>query len=336
MRSVRGEARHGRSLPGAGLRRGLLAALLLLGWSAIAPASAAFPERPIRMIVAYAPGGTGDLVGRLVAEGIAQRLGGNVVVENQGGAGGAIAARTVSRAAPDCYTIMLAGNAIFAILPHLSNVGYDPVADFTSIVNISESQRLLAVRNTLPVTTLAQFVDYAKRNPGRLNYGTAGIGSTLHVMTEMLRREAGFEAVHIPFRGSAPGVQAMLRGDLDFMIDTGVIQHVQQGRLRGLAVVGDRRLPQLPDIPTLAEQGYPNVRTSGWQALMGPARMPPEIVDLYARQVEALLREPAFVERLARIGVVPSFRSPAQLADDLREDTRQFGEIVRAVAISAE
>jgi tripartite-type tricarboxylate transporter receptor subunit TctC len=319
-----------------GARRGLLAAMLLAACGFLAPASAAFPERPIRMIVAYAPGGTGDLVGRLVAEGLSQRLGGNVVVENQGGAGGAIAARAVSRAAPDGYTIMLAGNAIFAILPHLGNVGYDPVAGFTAIANISESQRLLAVRNTLPVTTLAEFVEYAKRNPGRLNYGTAGIGSTLHVMTEMLRREAGFDAVHIPFRGSAPAVQAMLSGDVDFMIDTGVIQHVQQGRLRGLAAVGDRRLPQLPDIPTLAEQGYPDVRTSGWQALMGPPGMPAEIVNRIAAQVETMLREPAFLERLGRIGVVPSFRTPAQLAEDLREDHRQFGEIVRAAAISAQ
>jgi tripartite-type tricarboxylate transporter receptor subunit TctC len=336
VQTIRGAASQERGVLRSSGRRGPLAALLLVGWGLIAPASAAFPERPIRMIVAYAPGGTGDLVGRLVAEGIAQRLGASVVVENQGGAGGAIAARTINRAAPDGYTIMLAGNAIFAILPHLGNVGYDPVGGFTAIANISESQRLLAVRNTLPVTNLAQFVEYAKRNPGRLNYGSAGIGSTLHVMTEMLRREAGFEAVHIPFRGSAPAVQAMLSGDVDFMIDTGVIQHVEQGRLRGLAVVGDRRLPQLPDIPTLAEQGYPNVRTSGWQALMGPPGMSPEIVDLLARQVEDLLREPAFLERLARVGVVPSFRSPAQLADDLREDHRQFGEIIRAVAIAVE
>jgi tripartite-type tricarboxylate transporter receptor subunit TctC len=300
------------------------------------PALAAFPDRPIRMIVAYAPGGTGDLVGRLVADAIAQRLNATVVVENQGGAGGAIAARAINRAAPDGYTIMLAGNAIFAILPHMANVGYDPIAGFTAIVNISESQRILAVRNSLPVTTLAEFVAYAKANPGKLNYGSSGIGSTLHVMTEMLRREAGFDAVHIPFRGAAPAIQAMLAGDVDFMIDTAVIQQVQQGRLRGLAVVGDRRLPQLPEIATLAELGYPGVRTSGWQALMGPPGMPAEIVNAYAGAVEAMLRDPAVIERLARIGVVPSFRTPAQLAEDLREDNRQFGAIIRAAAITAE
>ncbi|WP_439597564.1 Bug family tripartite tricarboxylate transporter substrate binding protein [Falsiroseomonas sp.] len=317
-------------------RRQLLLAPLLLGASLASPAFAAFPDRPIRLVVAYAAGGTGDLVGRLVGEGLSARLGVPVVVENQGGAGGAIAARAVARAAPDGTTMLLAGNAIFAILPHITQVGFDPVRDFTAIANISESQRLLAVRNTLPVATLAELVDYGRRNPGKLNYGSSGIGSTLHVMTEMFRREAGFEAVHIPFRGSAPAVQAMLGGDVDFLIDTVVIQHVQQGRLRGLAAVGDRRLPQLPNIPTLAEQGFPNVRTSGWQALMGPAGMPPEIVATIARHVEAMLQEPAFLDRLGRIGVVPSFRSPSQLAEDLAEDTRQFGAIIRSAGISAE
>jgi tripartite-type tricarboxylate transporter receptor subunit TctC len=311
-------------------------AFVLFAAGLATPARAAFPDRPIRMIVAYPPGGTGDLVGRLVAEGVGQRLGATVVVENQGGAGGAIAARMVNRAAPDGYTIMLAGNAIFAILPHLSQVGYDPIGGFTAIANVSESQRLLAVRNTLPVATLAEFVAYARAHPGKLNYGSAGIGSTLHVMTEMLRREAGFEAVHIPFRGSAPAVQAMLAGDVDFMIDTGVIQHVEQGRLRGLAAVGDRRLPQLPAIPTLAEQGYPGVRTSGWQALMGPPNMATDIVAALAGGVETMLRDPVTVERLSRIGVVPSFRTPAQLAGDLQEDNRQFGAIIRAAAITAE
>ncbi|PZW48606.1 tripartite-type tricarboxylate transporter receptor subunit TctC [Humitalea rosea] len=314
----------------------LLLAPVLLGTGLTRTASAAFPDRPIRLIVAYAAGGTGDLVGRMVAEALSAKLGVPVVVENQGGAGGAIAARAVSRAAPDGYTTLLAGNALFAILPHLTNVGYDPVKGFTPIANISESQRLLAVRSTLPVATLAELVEYGKRNPGKLNYGSSGIGSTLHVMTEMFRREAGFDAVHIPFRGSAPAVQAMLGGDVDFMIDTVVIQHVLQGRLRGLAAVGDRRLPQFPDIPTMAEQGYPGVRTSGWQALMGPPDMPAEIVNLLAGQVEAMLREPVVLERLSRVGVVPSFRTPAQLAEDLREDNRQFGAIIRNSGITAE
>ncbi|MBU8538202.1 Bug family tripartite tricarboxylate transporter substrate binding protein [Falsiroseomonas tokyonensis] len=314
-------------------RRMAAAGWLLL--AALAPAQAAYPDRPVRLIIAYTPGGTGDLVGRLIADALAPRLGVPVVTVNQGGANGAIGARAVAVAAPDGYTLLLAGNAIFSILPHLSQVGYDS-SNFTPIANISESQRLLAVRNSLPVTTLAELVAYGKRHPGRLNYGTSGIGSTLHIMTEMFRREAGFEALHIPFRGSAPAVQAMMTGDVDFMIDTVVIQHAQQGRLRPLAAVGDRRLPQFPDLPTLAEQGFPNVHTSGWQALMGPAGIPPEIVNILATHVEAATREPAFIERLARGGVEARYRAPAELAEDLREDNRQFGAVIRSAGIVAE
>jgi tripartite-type tricarboxylate transporter receptor subunit TctC len=317
-------------------RRPWLLAAGLLPLARALPARAAWPDRPVRLVVAYPPGGTGDLVGRLVAEGLGRRAGGNVVVENQGGAGGVIAARAVSRAAPDGYTLLLAGNAIFVIQPHLGDVGFDPLRGFSPIANISESQRVLATRPSLPVASLAELVAYGRQNQGRLNYGSAGIGSSLHVMTEMFCQAAGFQAVHVPFRGSAPGAQALLAGDIDFMIDTVVIQHVQQGRLRGLAAVAERRLPQLPELPTLAEQGYPGVRTSGWQAVLGPPGMPPELVAGLAGHLGAMQADLAFLDGLARLNAVPNFRGPAQFSIDLAEDHRQFGEIVRARGIRAE
>lgn len=317
-------------------RRQVLLSAALLPLVLAGPARAAWPDRPLRLIVAYPPGGTGDLVGRLVAEGLGARIGGTVVVENQAGAGGVIAARTVSRAAPDGYTLLLAGNAIFAIQPHLTDVGFDPLRGFSPIANVSESQRVLAVRNSLPVTSLAELVAYGRQNPGKLNFGSSGIGSSLHVMTEMFLREAGIQALHVPFRGSAPGAQALLSGDIDFMIDTVVIQYVLQGKLRGLASVADRRLPQLPDLPTLAEQGYPGVRTSGWQAVLGPPGMQPELVATLAAHIEAMQSEPAFLAGLERLNAVPSFRGPAQFSIDLAEDHRQFGEIIRGTGIRAE
>ncbi|MBO1074536.1 Bug family tripartite tricarboxylate transporter substrate binding protein [Roseomonas marmotae] len=317
-------------------RRQVLFAAGLLPLGLAGPARAAWPDRPLRLIVAYPPGGTGDLVGRLVAEGLGARIGGTVVVENQAGAGGVIAARAVSRAAPDGYTLLLAGNAIFAIQPHLTDVGFDPLKGFSPIANVSESQRVLAVRNNLPATTLAELVAFGKQNPGKLNFGSAGIGSSLHVMTEMFLREAGVQAVHVPFRGSAPGVQALLSGDIDFMIDTAVIQYVLQGKLRALASVADRRLPQLPELPTLAEQGYPKVRTSGWQAVLGPPGMPAELIDTLAGHIEAMQKDPTFLAGLERLNAVPSFRGPAQFNTDLAEDYRQFGEIIRGTGIRAE
>jgi tripartite-type tricarboxylate transporter receptor subunit TctC len=299
-------------------------------------AVAAYPERTIRLVVAYPAGGTGDLVGRIVADALSARLGVSVVVENQSGASGAIAAATVARAPPDGHTILLGGNAIFAILPHVTKVNYDGVKDFTAIANLSESLRVLAVSTAVPAKTLPEFVDHARRVSGKLNFGSAGIGSTLHVMTEIFQREAGFEAVHVPFRGSTPAVQALLRGDIDFLIDTVVIPYVEQGTLRGLAAVSDRRLPTLPDLPTLVELGYPNVRTSGWQALLGPANLPPEVVVMLNRHLADIFNDAAFLDRLAKVGVWPRYRPPSALDLDLREDIDYFGGIIRRYKIGAQ
>ena len=327
--------RHISSLS-AWTRRCVVAA----GWIAIVltgvggHALAAYPDRLIRIVVAYPAGGTGDLVGRMVAEGLRERLGVSVVVENQSGAAGAIAAAAVARSKPDGYTILLGGNALFAILPHMTKVSYDPVKDFTPIANVGESMRVLAVNKNVPANTLVEFIAYAKSNPGKLNYGSAGVGSTLHIMTESFRGAAGIEATHIPFRGSSSAAQALLAGDIQFLIDTSVIPYVEQGALRGLAAVSERRLPTLPDIPTLAELGYPNVRTSGWQALLGPADLPVDVVGVLNLHLAELFKDAAFLKRLDKIGVTPRYRGAAELANELRDDNRYFGEVLRQLGLT--
>jgi tripartite-type tricarboxylate transporter receptor subunit TctC len=297
---------------------------------------AAYPERTIRMIVAYPPGGTGDLVGRVIAEGLSARLGVSVVVENQSGASGAIATAAVARAVPDGYTMLLAGNALFAILPHMTRVSYDPVKDFSPIANVSESLRILAASKQVPAATLPEFIAYAKANPGKLNYGSAGIGSTLHIMSEMFRRAAGFEAVHIPYRGAAPATQALLAGDIQFLIDTAVIPYAEQGNVRALAAVTERRLPGLPDVPTLSEHGFANIRTSGWQALLGPAKLPAEVVTLLNQHLVTLYDDQAFLARLAKLGVSPRYRTPAELAKELREDYDYFQQVLSDLQIKSQ
>lgn len=330
-------SRHLSSLP-AWTRRCLVGAgsiaVVLVGAGIAAPALAGYPDRLVRMVVAYPPGGTGDLVGRVIAEGLRERLGVSVVVENQSGAAGAIAATAVARAKPDGYTILLGGNALFAILPHMTKVNYDPVKDFTPIANVGESLRVLAVNNNVPVNTLAEFIAYAKSNPGKLNYGSAGVGSTLHIMTESFRSAAGIDATHVPFRGSSPAAQALLAGDIQFLIDTSVIPYVEQGALRGLAAVSDRRLSALPDLPTLAELGYPNVRTSGWQALLGPADLPADVVNVLNQHLAELFKDAAFVKRLDKVGVTPRYRGPAELTTELRDDHRYFGEVLRRLSLA--
>jgi tripartite-type tricarboxylate transporter receptor subunit TctC len=319
--------RHARELVRWWLKTALIA-LVLASAGMDGEARAAYPDRPIRIVVAYPAGGTGDLVGRLIAEGLRVRLGVSVIVENQSGAAGAIATAAVARSKPDGYTLLLAGNALFAILPHMMKVTYDPVKDFTPIANLGESLRVLAVNKTVSAATLGEFVSYAKSNPGKLNYGSAGIGSTLHILTETFRRAAGFDAAHIPFRGSGPATQALLQGDIQFLIDTAVIPYVENGDLRALAAVSDRRMPGLPDLPTLAELGYPTVRTSGWQALLGPAGLPRRVVDVLNEHLVELFKDPAFVGKLAKVGVTARYRSPAELDKDLREDHQYFGAVL--------
>lgn len=326
-------ARHVSALGRSWLRSAALIAVVLASLGACREARAAYPDRPIRIVVAYAAGGTGDLVGRLVAEGLRVRLGVTVIVENQGGASGAIATAAVARSKPDGYTLLLAGNALFAILPHMQKVNYDPVKDFTAVANLGEGLRVLAINKAVSAVTLAEFVAYAKSNPGKLNYGSAGIGSTLHIMTETFRRAAGFDAVHVPFRGAGPATQALLQGDIQFLIDTTVIPHVEQGTLRGLAAVSDRRNPDLPDLPTLAELGYPTIRTSGWQALLGPAGLPRDVVDALNEQLVELFKDPAFVSRLRKVGVTPRYRGPSELDKDLREDHEYFGAILEQLQL---
>ena len=307
-------------------------AVILFGM-ATASAHAAFPEKPIRMVVSFPAGGTGDAVARVLADGLSARLKQTVVVDNQGGAAGTIGAAMVARAAPDGYTMLLSATSVFAIIPHMRKVDFDPIGDLRPVARVGESLRALAVNPKLPVKSVAELVAYAKKNPGKLNYGSAGPGSTVHILTESFRRAAGIDIVHIPYRGAAPAMQGLLAGDIEMMIDTVVIPHIKAGAVRGLAAVGPVRLDETPDLPTLAEAGYPGVRTSGWTALFGPAKLPPELATLYADHVEALFKDKAFLTRLIATGSVPAFLGPAPFADYVKEDNAYFGKLIRDAGI---
>lgn len=308
-----------------------LACAILLS---IGPAFAAFPDRPIRVIVSFPPGGASDAVARVLAEGLSARLGVPVVVENQGGAAGTIAGGMVARAAPDGYTMLVSATAVFAMVPNLRRLEFDPLRDLLPVARIGESLRALAVSPKVPVKTLAEFVAYARSNPGRLNYGSSGQGSTVHVLTESFRAAAGIDIVHIPYRGAGPSLTGLLAGDIEILMDTVVVPHVQSGRLIGLAAAGDARLPELPDLPTLAEAGYSNVRTSGWTALFAPAQLPQEITDLYARNIEALFKDETFVKRIVNTGSRPAYLPPAAFAEVVRQDHDYFGKVIRELRIN--
>ena len=315
--------------------RKLVGALLVVLATTWVPAQAAFPDRPIRLIVSFPPGGASDGVARILAEGLGARLGQPVVVENQGGAAGTIAGAMVARAAPDGYTMLVSATAVFAMVPNLRKLDFDPLHDLLPVARIGESLRALAVSPKLPVKTLAELVAYAKQNPGKLNYGSSGQGSTVHVLTETFRHAAGIDIVHIPYRGAGPSITGLLAGDIDILMDTVVVPHVQSGRLTGLAAAGEERLPELPDLPTLAEAGFSNVRTSGWTALFAPAQLGKDVLDVYARNIEALFKDETFIKRIATTGSKPAFLGPAPFSDYVRQDHDYFGKVIRELKIKA-
>jgi tripartite-type tricarboxylate transporter receptor subunit TctC len=312
------------------------AMLTCAGLACAGPALAAFPDRPIRLVVSFPPGGASDGVARILAEGLNARLGVPVVVENQGGAAGTIAAAMVARAAPDGYTMLLSATAVFAMVPNLRKLDFDPLHDLVAVARIGESLRALAISPKVPAKTLAEFITYAKQNPGKLNYGSSGQGSTVHILTESLSHAAGIEMVHIPYRGAGPSLTGLLAGDIEVLMDTAVVPHIQSGQLIGLAAAGDERLPELPDLPTLAEAGLSNVRTSGWTALFGPGPLPKAIVDIYARNIEALFKDEAFAKRITATGSKPAFLGPAAFADYVRQDHDYFGKVIRELKIKAQ
>ena len=311
----------------------LVHAAVLAAAALATPALAAFPDRPVRLIVSFPAGGTGDAVARVLADGLSARMGTTIVVDNQGGAAGTLGAAMVARAAPDGYTMLLSATSVFAIIPNMRKVDFDPINDLRPIARIGESQRALAVAPGLPVTNLADFIAHAKRNPGKLNYGSAGPGSTVHILTEAFRAAAGIDIMHVPYRGAGPALQGLVAGNIEMLVDTVVIPQIKAGAVRGLAVFGDERLAELPELPTLAEAGFPSVRTSGWTALFGPAKLPQDIVDLYARHVEALFKDETFRKRLIVTGSIPAFLPPDRFGAFVKEDNAYFGKLIADTGI---
>ncbi len=314
---------------------GGLAALSALLMSAPVQAQD-YPNQPIRLVVAYPAGGTADAVGRVLSEALTQSLGASIVVDNQGGASGTIGAGQVARATPDGYTLLIGANSIFAVVPHLRELDFDPNADLVPVAKIADSTRLLAVHPSVPAETLEEFIAYAKANPGTLNYASSGNGSTPQILTEIFKEAAGVDIQHIPYGGAGPAMTGLLSGTVQMMIDTVVISQAEAGALRGLAVFGNERIPGLPDVPTMVEAGFTQMRSAGWTGLFAPKGTPPEIVEKLSMSISQLYADPAFVERLASVGVDPDFQDPRTFADSLAVDFAYFGDIIETAGITEE
>ena len=302
--------------------------------SAGRPGAQTWPERSIRLIVPTAPGPF-DAIARLIGERLGKALGQPVVIDNIPGATGTIGTAAMARAAPDGYTISLGimplaiGQTLF---PKLS---YDIRRDVAPIVQISWGYNILVVHPSLPVKSVGELVAYAKANAGKINYGSGGNGAPAHIAAEFFKQETGIDMVHVPFKSAAPAVQELLAGRIQVMfgLAPGVIPHIKAGSLRPLAVVGQKRLPAVPDIPSMGEAGYPNVTVTDWLCLLAPAGTPGEIIARLNREVNLILSQPDVRERLAAGNVEVVGGTPEELRRLIAADTERWAKVIRAAGI---
>lgn len=297
-----------------------------------ARAQAAWPSRPIRYIVPFAPGGTTDILARVVGEKLGPILGQTIVIENKPGQGGSVGAAELARAAPDGHTIgggTISSHAINATL--YDKLPYDPVTSFAPITLYATQPNVLLVHPSVPATTLREFIALLKASPGRYAYGSAGNGTSQHISGELFKAMAGVQMQHVPYRGSGQMVPELLGGTLPVAFDniaTG-IPHMKTGKLRALAVTTARRSSVAPDVPTMAESGLTGYELSSWQAVFAPAGTPPAVVERLYTEIGRILKMPDVAKRLGDLGLDLSGMSPAELGAVVRADVPRLGKVVR-------
>lgn len=313
-------------------RRHLLqasAALLCLPGFARAQA---YPTKPIRYVVPVAAGGGSDMIARVVTQRWGALIGQPFVVENQGGGGGVIASQTVARAAADGYTLLQGYVATHGTNPATRKVPYDAIKDFTPIGMIGATPNVLVVTAALPVKSLAELIDHVKRNPDRLNYGSAGPGSLTHLTMELLKQQAGLSMTHVPYKGIAPAFNDLLGGQTQVMYPglAAALPHLRSGRVRALAVTGPQRNAQLPDVPTMDESGFKGFDAMQWYGTVGPAGMPADVVRRLNETQVAVLKDPELRERLAGEAVEPWPMTPEQFGQYMRDDLQRWSALAKA------
>ena len=297
-----------------------------------AAAAEDYPSRPITLVVPYAAGGGNDVMARIVAEKMSKSLGQQIVIENKGGAGGSIATRQVAKAAPDGYTLGLGGTGTLAINPTLyANVGYDPRRDFAPVGLIATSALVLLVHPSVPANSIAELIALAKRQPGKLNYASAGSGSGIHLGTELLAHMAGIKLTHIPYKGSSPALADLLGGHVSIYLSSlpPAIGLVKDGRVRALAVTGPQRSPIFPDLPTVAEAALPGYEAVLHYGIMAPAGTPRPIVDKLNAALKAALAEEDVRARIIADGAEPLATTPAEYAADIDREETKWSAIVK-------
>jgi len=297
-----------------------------------------YPTHAIRLGVPYAAGGPTDLLGRLVADFLGRDLKQPVIVENKAGAQGAIGAETVARAEPDGYTLLVAAASIIVLNPMLyKKLSYDPARDFRMLALVTDLPVVMEVNPSVPAKTVKEFVAYAKQNPGKINFGSAGTGGTLHLAGEMFKQMADIEMTHVPYKGAGPALTDLLSGNIQVMFDSlsTALPPVKSGSLRALGISSEQRSRDLPDVPTMAESGYPDYRVSVWYGIAAPAKLPDETAQKIGSSLDRALNDDAFRASLEKIGF-PVFRprSAADIADFIAADRARWTGVIKAQNIS--
>jgi tripartite-type tricarboxylate transporter receptor subunit TctC len=311
---------------------------LLGGLAWVGPSVAAFPDKPIRLIVPYPAGGGGDRMARAMGLRLGAELGQQIVIENRGGAGGALAAETVARATPDGYTMLFGTVGTQAINPAIyPTLRYDPLKDFAPISQTHIAPRVLMVKAALPVKNIAELTALAKKQPGVLSYGSAGSGSTGHLSGALFESMAGVDMLHVPYRGSAPVVLDLLAGRLDMTFDsiTAYEEHIKSGKVRVLGVTSKARMSIWPQTPTLSESGLAGFEVSNWLGVLAPAGTPKDVLATLHAALGRAMSTPALKEELLALGIEPTFNSPAEFDALIRAELVKWAQLVKKSGATA-
>jgi tripartite-type tricarboxylate transporter receptor subunit TctC len=301
------------------------------------PAAAqSFPSNRIRFIVPYTPGGGGDIIARLLGEKLQDRLGQAVVIENRGGAAGAIGTEAGARSAPDGYTWTLAADPAFTINPLMTRVPYDPLRDFEPVSLLTKIPLVLVSNPALPVHTVKELAEYARHSSKPLTVALLGNGSNARLAGELLKSMTGVKMLFVPYKGQAEALVGVMGGfaDISFSSISSILGYLQSGKLRALAVTSDQRFQTLPDVPTVAESGYPGFEVSAWHGVVVPAGTPKEIVLRLNQEISRVLETPEIRQRLLNLGFVPVGGSPENLQKVLKTDTERWGKLIRSAGIT--
>lgn len=312
----------------------LLAAALAVANPAIGQE---WPQRAVKIVVPYAPGGNTDIIARITAQRLAAAFGQPFVVENKGGAGGALAADFVAKQPPDGYTLFVGTSSQLATVPHTQKVNYDALKDFTPISNIGANGFVIVINSNVPVKDLKEFVEYVKARPGQLNYGSGGLGSLTHLVPALLLQRAGLDMVHVPYKGSMPALADTISGNVQMSagFPSELKGHVGDEKLKFLGITTEHRNPSLPNVPTVSEI-YPGFNALTWNGLLGPAHLPEPIVRKLSQEIQRSMSDPVFLDRLAKMGLDPVLTTPAQFAAQIENEYAMWGDVIKKAGIKPE